>query len=169
MLEIHKKMSSIKLLAFDVDGVLTDNHVWMNEVGQWRRKFSVRDGYGIQMLRECGYQLAIVTGSNSDDVRERARVLKLNFFYEGTLDKLPAYEDIKSKSGFSDAEILYMGDDLFDLPLIQRAGIGVTVPEASRHIKEKSDLVTSCPGGNGAVREVCDLVLIHGFYREKLK
>ena len=80
MLEIHKKMSSIKLLAFDVDGVLTDNNVWMNEVGQWRRMFSVRDGYGIQMLRENGYQMAFITGSFSDDVRERARVLKMNFF-----------------------------------------------------------------------------------------
>jgi 3-deoxy-D-manno-octulosonate 8-phosphate phosphatase (KDO 8-P phosphatase) len=169
VLEIHKKMSSIRLLAFDVDGVLTDNHVWMNEVGQWRRTFSVRDGYGIQMLRECGYQVAIITGSNSDDVRERARILKMNFFYEGTLDKLPAYEDIKSKTGFSDAEILYMGDDLFDLPLIERAGVGVTVPEASGNIKEKSDFVTTQPGGKGAVREVCDLVLLNGFYRGKLK
>ncbi len=169
MLEIHKKMSSIKLLAFDVDGVLTDNHIWMNDVGQWRRAFSVRDGYGIQMLREVGYQLAIITGSNSDDVRERARILKMNFFYEGTLDKLPAYEDIKSKSGFTDNEILYMGDDLFDLPLIERAGVGVTVPEASGNIKERADLISTRPGGSGAVREICDMILLHGFFRGKLK
>lgn len=169
MLEIHKKMSSIRLLAFDVDGVLTDNHIWMNDVGQWRRNFSVRDGYGIQLLRESGYQLAIVTGSNSDDVRERARILKINFFYEGSLDKLPAYEDIKNKTGLNDCEILYMGDDIFDLPLIERAGVGVTVPEASENIKLKSDFVTSRPGGSGAVREICEMILSHGFYRGKLK
>lgn len=169
MLEIHKKMNSIKLLAFDVDGVLTDNQVWMNEVGQWRRNFSVRDGYGLQMLREMGYQLAIITGSNSEDVRERARILKMNFFYEGSLEKLSAYQDIKSKTGLGDSEILYMGDDLFDLPLIERAGVGVTVPEASDHIKQKSDFVTTRPGGNGAVREICEIALLHGFYRGKLK
>lgn len=168
MLEIHKKMNSIKLLAFDVDGILTDNHVWMNELGQWRRFFSVRDGYGIQMLREAGYQLALITGSHSDDVRERARVLKMNFFYEGSLNKLPAYEDIKSKTGLTDAEILYMGDDLFDLPVIERAGIGITVPEAVEKIKLKADYVTTNPGGKGAVREICEMVLNHGFYRGTL-
>tara|TARA_B110001454_G_C12723300_1_gene436365 strand:- start:30594 stop:31103 length:510 start_codon:yes stop_codon:yes gene_type:complete len=168
VLEIHKKMSSIKLLAFDVDGVLTDNHVWMNEVGQWRRMFSVRDGYGIQMLRENGYQMAFITGSFSDDVRERARVLKMNFFYEGSLDKLPAYEDIKSKTGLKDSEILYMGDDLFDLPLIERAGAGITVPEAVDKIKLQADYVTTQSGGKGAVREICEMVLAHGFYRGKL-
>lgn len=168
MLEIHKKMSSIKLLAFDVDGVLTDNHVWMNEVGQWRRMFSVRDGYGIQMLRQTGYQMAFITGSFSDDVRERARVLKMNFFYEGSLDKLPSYEDIKTKTGLKDSEILYMGDDLFDLPLIERAGVGVTVPEAVDKIKLKSDYVTIQSGGKGAVREICEMVLNQGFYKGKL-
>ncbi len=168
MLEIHKKMSSIKLLAFDVDGVLTDNHVWMNEVGQWRRMFSVRDGYGIQMLRELGYQMAFITGSFSDDVRERARVLKMNFFYEGSLDKLPAYEDIKAKTGLKDSEILYMGDDLFDLPLIERAGVGITVPEAVDKIKLKADYVTIQSGGKGAVREICEMMLNHGFYKGKL-
>lgn len=169
MLEIHKKMNSIKLLAFDVDGVLTDNHVWMNEVGQWRRMFSVRDGYGLQMLRENGYQLALITGSFSDDVRERARVLKMNFFYEGSLDKLPSYLDIKSKTGFEDSEILYMGDDLFDLPVIEAAGVGVTVPEAVEKIKIKADFVTTQSGGKGAVREICEMVLSHGFYRGKAK
>jgi 3-deoxy-D-manno-octulosonate 8-phosphate phosphatase (KDO 8-P phosphatase) len=169
VLEIHKKMSSIKLLAFDVDGILTDNHVWMNEVGQWRRMFSVRDGYGIQMLRELGYQLAIITGSFSEDVRERARILKFNYFYEGSLDKYPAYLDIKSKSGLSDSEILYMGDDLFDLPVIEAAGVGITVPEAVDRIKLKSDYVTIESGGKGAVREVCEMVISHGFYRGKVK
>ena len=166
---IQKKLNSIRLLAFDVDGILTDNHIWMTEVGQWRRAFSVRDGYGIQMLRERGYQMAIITGSNSDDVRERARVLKMNYFYEGTLDKIPAYKDVKLKSGFTDSEILYMGDDVFDLPLIEQSGFGVTVPEASEHIREKSDFVSTQPGGKGAVREICDLVLLHGFYRGNVK
>lgn len=156
---------NIKLLAFDVDGIMTDNKVWMNEVGQWRRAFSVRDGYGLQRLRENGYLLAIITGSQSDDVRERAKVLKFHFYYEGSLHKMPALEDIKEKTGLEYKNILYMGDDLFDVPLIERAGIGVTVPEASEDVLSKSTWVTKASGGNGAVREVCDWVFMNGYFR----
>lgn len=154
-----EKLQSIKLIAFDVDGILTDNHVWMIQPGQWRRTFSIRDGYGIQRLIEFGYQVAFITGSNSEDVRERAKALKIHHFYEGSLHKLPAYEEIKKKTGLSDENILYMGDDLFDIPLLERAGVSITVPEASKKVKEKAQFITTKGGGHGAVREVCDLVI----------
>lgn len=157
-----ERIKPLKLLAFDVDGIMTDNHVWMIQPGEWRRRFSIRDGYGIQMLIEKGYQIAFITGSRSDDVRERAKVLKVHHFYEGSLHKLPAYEEIKEKTGFSDQQILYMGDDYFDIPLIEKAGLGITVPEASSKVKEKAHYITQLHGGKGAVREVCELVLEYG-------
>lgn len=161
MVEVNR-VKPLKLLAFDVDGIMTDNHVWMIQPGEWRRQFSIRDGYGIQMLIEKGYQIAFITGSKSEDVRERAKVLKIHHFYEGSLHKLPAYEEIKNKTGFTDEQILYMGDDFFDIPLIEKAGLGITVPEASLKVREKAKYITQNHGGHGAVREVCEMVLEFG-------
>lgn len=156
------KVKPLKLIAFDVDGIMTDNHVWMIQPGEWRRNFSIRDGYGIQKLIERGYQIAFITGSRSEDVKERAKVLKIHFFYEGSLNKLPAYQEIKEKTGFNDEQILYMGDDIFDIPLIEKAGFGVTVPEALPSVKEKANYITQNHGGKGAVREICEIVLENG-------
>lgn len=161
LLEIDR-VKPLRLIAFDVDGILTDNHVWMLQPGEWRRTFSIRDGYGIQMLIEKGYQIAFITGSRSDDVKERAKVLKIHYFYEGTLNKLPAYEEIKQKTGFKDEQILYMGDDFFDIPLIEKAGLGITVPDASQKVRDVANYITQKNGGFGAVREVCEIVLEYG-------
>lgn len=161
LLEIDR-VKPLRLIAFDVDGILTDNHVWMLQPGEWRRTFSIRDGYGIQMLIEKGYQIAFITGSRSDDVKERAKVLKIHYFYEGTLNKLPAYEEIKQKTGFKDEQILYMGDDFFDIPLIEKAGLGITVPDASQKVRDAANYITQKNGGFGAVREVCEIVLEYG-------
>jgi 3-deoxy-D-manno-octulosonate 8-phosphate phosphatase (KDO 8-P phosphatase) len=161
LLEIDR-VKPLRLIAFDVDGILTDNHVWMLQPGEWRRTFSIRDGYGIQMLIEKGYQIAFITGSRSDDVKERAKVLKIHYFYEGTLNKVPAYEEIKQKTGFKDEQILYMGDDFFDIPLIEKAGLGITVPDASQKVRDVANYITQKNGGFGAVREVCEIVLEYG-------
>lgn len=161
LLEIDR-VKPLRLIAFDVDGILTDNHVWMLQPGEWRRTFSIRDGYGIQMLIEKGYQIAFITGSRSDDVKERAKVLKIHYFYEGTLNKVPAYEEIKQKTGFKDDQILYMGDDFFDIPLIEKAGLGITVPDASQKVRDAANYITQKNGGFGAVREVCEIVLEYG-------
>lgn len=161
LLEIDR-VKPLRLIAFDVDGILTDNHVWMLQPGEWRRTFSIRDGYGIQMLIEKGYQIAFITGSRSDDVKERAKVLKIHYFYEGTLNKVPAYEEIKQKTGFKDEQILYMGDDFFDIPLIEKAGLGITVPDASQKVRDAANYITQKNGGFGAVREVCEIVLEYG-------
>lgn len=150
----------------DVDGVLTDCRIWFDGK-EWRRFFSIRDGVGIKRLAESGYKLAIITGSTTEDIRVRAKNLGIHFFYEGALDKEPAFQKLMSDSGISPMEMAYIGDDIFDIPLIQKVGVSATVPEAVEEVLEVADYVTKRPGGNGAVREFCDLIYKHGAYAKE--
>lgn len=160
-LEIDR-LRPIRMLVLDVDGVLTDARVWMDSDGQWRRFFSIRDGLGLKMLREAGYRLAIITSSDSDDIRARARNLKIDFLFEKDHDKMPAFQELQKKSGLAPGQMAYVGDDLPDIPLLKLAGFAATVPEAVDSVKESVHYVTGRPGGNGAVREVCDIILRYG-------
>jgi 3-deoxy-D-manno-octulosonate 8-phosphate phosphatase (KDO 8-P phosphatase) len=156
----------IKLLALDVDGVLTDCRVFLDESGEWRRFFSIRDGYGLKRLMDFGYQTALITASKAKDISERARALGVNYLFDGNLDKVPAFEELMKKTGFSEKEIAYMGDDLFDIPLLKRVGFAATVPDAMEDVKESVHYVAKRPGGNGAVREICDLIVKDGAYSD---
>lgn len=158
------RLRSIKMLVLDVDGVLTDCRIWMDSNGEWRRFFSIRDGVGIKLLQERGYRIAIITGSKAEDIRTRAKNLGIDFFYEGALDKEPAFEKLKTDSGLEPAQMAYVGDDVFDLPLLKRVGFAATVPEAVDEVKETVHYVTRRPGGNGAVREVCDFISQYGAF-----
>jgi 3-deoxy-D-manno-octulosonate 8-phosphate phosphatase (KDO 8-P phosphatase) len=160
--KLIEKLRPIKLLLLDVDGVLTDCRIYMDSVGDWRRSFSIRDGYGITRLMEAGYQVGIITGSKAKDIQERAKHLRLNYFVEGTLDKKPAYDEILRKANLKPSEVAYMGDDDFDLPVLNATGFAATVPEAMDEVLERAHYVTKRPGGNGAVREVCELILRYG-------
>jgi len=159
-----QKLKSIKMLVLDVDGVLTDCRLWMDSNGEWKRIYSVRDGVGIKALGEAGYKLAIITGSVAADVRARAKMLGFHYFYEGAIDKIPAFEKLLKESGISASEIAYVGDDIFDIPLIRAVAFGATVPEAVDEVIEVAQYVTKRSGGNGAVREVCNFILKYGFY-----
>lgn len=152
------------MLVLDVDGVLTDCRLWMDSNGEWKRVYSVRDGVGIKEISAAGYKLAIITGSTATDVRARAKMLGFDYFYEGAADKRPSFEKLLQESGIKKEEIAYVGDDIFDIPLIESVGFGATVPEAVDSVIEVADYVTKRPGGNGAVREVCDFILKYGFY-----
>jgi 3-deoxy-D-manno-octulosonate 8-phosphate phosphatase (KDO 8-P phosphatase) len=152
-------LKRIKLLCLDVDGVLTDCRIWLDSKDEWRRFFSIRDGYGLMRLKEQGFLTAIITGSKAKDIRERAKALNIDYFFEGNLNKMPALEEIAGKSELHFDQIAYMGDDLFDLPLLKRVGFAATVPDALESVKKVCQYVTLRPGGNGAVREVCDLLL----------
>jgi 3-deoxy-D-manno-octulosonate 8-phosphate phosphatase (KDO 8-P phosphatase) len=163
---VDVRLKKIKMLVLDVDGVLTDCRVFMDSDGQWKRQFSIRDGYGIVRLMEAGYKTAIITGSKAKDIEERAKGLGINYFYQGNLDKVPAFENLMSASGLSADEMVYMGDDLFDIPLLKRVGFSATVPEAMEEVIETVDYVTKRPGGNGAVREICDFILRYGAFSE---
>ena len=159
-----KKLKPIKMLVLDVDGVLTDCRIWMDSDGEWKRFYSIRDGVGIKLLQEAGYKLAIITGSKAVDIKARAEVLGIDYFYEGALNKLPAFEKLKKDSGISTEEMAYMGDDVFDIPLLKTVGFAATVPEAVDEVIQVVKYVTKRPGGNGAVREVCDYILKYGFF-----
>ncbi|MEI7973207.1 MAG: HAD hydrolase family protein [Bdellovibrio sp.] len=156
------KLSSlrkIQLLALDVDGILTDNLIWMTDSGEWRRTFSIKDGYGLVRLREAGFDLAIMTGSQSRDIDERVRILNIKHYYPGSTDKWSSFQKLLKTTGLRPEEVAYMGDDFFDLPVLQSVGFSATAPEALVEVRRAVDHVTYAPGGNGAVREVCELLL----------
>ncbi len=157
------KLKNIKMLVLDVDGVLTDTRMWFDGA-EWRRFFSVRDGVGIKRLIESGYKLAIITGSKAEDIRVRAKSLGIHYFFEGALDKEPAFAQLQKDSGIQTSEMAYVGDDIFDIPLLQAVAFGATVPEAVDEVLEIADYVTRRPGGCGAVREVCDYIYKYGAF-----
>ncbi|MBC7742041.1 MAG: HAD hydrolase family protein [Bdellovibrionaceae bacterium] len=158
------KLNPIKMLVLDVDGVLTDCRLWMDSNGEWKRFFSIRDGVGIKALIEAGYKLAIITGTKASDIRARAKVLGINYFYEGASDKWPSFEQLQKESGISPSEMAYVGDDVFDIRILQSVAFGATVPEAVDEVLEVASYVTKRAGGNGAVREICDFILKYGHY-----
>nr|BFD58591.1 HAD family hydrolase [Bdellovibrio sp. CKG001]BFD62017.1 HAD family hydrolase [Bdellovibrio sp. HM001]BFD65859.1 HAD family hydrolase [Bdellovibrio sp. HAGR004] len=161
-LEISK-LKNIKMLVLDVDGVLTDTRLWFDGK-EWRRFFSIRDGVGIKRLTEAGYKIAVITGSKAEDIRARVKSLGIHYFYEGALDKEPSFLQLQQESGISTAEMAYIGDDIFDIPMIQAVAFGATVPEAVDEVMEVADYVTRRPGGCGAVREVCDYIYKYGAF-----
>lgn len=156
---------NIKMLVLDVDGVLTDCRIWMDSNGEWKRFYSIRDGVGIVRLIEQGYQLAVITGSKSNDIRARIKNLRIQHFYEGASDKVPSFLDLQKVSGLKPNEMAYVGDDIFDMPLIQEVAFGATVPDAVDEVKQVAKYITQRRGGDGAVREVCDLIYRYGHYR----
>lgn len=159
-----EKIKNVKMLVLDVDGVLTDCRIWLDSNGEWKRFFSIRDGVGIKRLVESGYKIAIITGSKSEDIRARVKNLGMHYLYEGHSDKMPAFLELQKESGLSPAEMAYIGDDYFDIPLLQAVAFGATVPEAVEEVIEVARYITKRPGGNGAVREVCDLIYKHGAF-----
>jgi len=157
--KFESKLSKIKVALFDVDGILTDGKVFFQgeEVG-FNRFFHVRDGYGIRMLRRAGLKVGIISGGNSEGLRKRLDGLGVDFHYLGREDKRSAYLEIKEKLNLNDESLLYMGDEFFDMPLLKKAGFSATVPEASIEVQKVCDYVTITSCGNGAVREVIDML-----------
>lgn len=162
------RLARIKMLILDVDGILTDCRIFLDSNNEWRRFFSVRDGVGIKRLVESGYQLALITGSKAKDIQERVRILGIHHLYEGKMDKLPSFEDLRQKTGIALDEIAYMGDDYFDVPILERVGFAATVSDAMDEAKEVCHYIAVRPAGNGAVREVCDLIYKHGSISKNL-
>jgi 3-deoxy-D-manno-octulosonate 8-phosphate phosphatase (KDO 8-P phosphatase) len=163
------KLKKIKMLVMDVDGIMTDTRIILDSSLGWKRFFSVRDGVGINHLRDNGYKTAVITGSNSRDVRERMQHLKIDYFYENKLDKVPAFLELKKESGFEDVEISYIGDDVYDIPILKQVGFSATVPEAVEEVLNECDYITSRNGGYGAVRDLCHLIIKHGHFSKGSK
>ncbi|MBT8063326.1 MAG: HAD family hydrolase [Gammaproteobacteria bacterium] len=163
-----ERAANIRLLALDVDGVLTDGKLYFDSQGNEMKAFNTRDGLGIKALQRCGITLALITGRESAMVSQRARQLGIEHVYQGRDDKLNAYMDLLSRTGIEESAVCYAGDDWIDLPVLMRCGLAVTVPSADEEVRGRVHWVTSRAGGEGAVREICELILTAQGRREEL-
>lgn len=156
---VMQKARQIRLLALDVDGVLTDGRLYFAEDGQELKTFDTQDGHGIKMLQQAGVICAIITGRNTRLVERRARNLGITHLLQSREDKLVALRELSGELGIALENVAYVGDDWPDLPAIRAAGLGVAVANAHSELHSHADYVTRLEGGRGAVREVCDLLL----------
>jgi 3-deoxy-D-manno-octulosonate 8-phosphate phosphatase (KDO 8-P phosphatase) len=157
--EIIDRARNVKLLILDCDGVLTDGRIIMLPDSDETKAFDVKDGHGIVMAQRAGLRVAIISGRKSSVVRARAKELGVNHLYEMAWVKTEPYEKVLSEEGVQDDEVCYVGDDVVDIPLLRRVGLGVAVADAAEETKQHSHVVTICGGGRGAVREVIEFIL----------
>lgn len=158
--EIRDLAQKIKLAVFDVDGVLTDGSLYLGENGNEYKAFNVRDGLGLVMLKESGCQLAVITARSSSIVAERMQSLGIEHVYQGQNDKRIALLDLADKLKIKMQHIMYLGDDLIDLPAMSQVGLPLAVADAHDKVKEHSLGVTDACGGRGAAREVCEMIMV---------
>ena len=159
MQDITHKATAIRLVIFDVDGVLTDGSLFIGDDGQEYKAFNSKDGHGMVMLQQSGVEIAIITGRSSEVVRIRMASLGIQHVYQGKREKLPAYQELKQLTGLSDEQIAYVGDDIVDLPVMTRVGFAIAVQDAHALAKQHAHWVTPSGGGRGAAREVCELLM----------
>lgn len=149
-----------RLFVMDVDGTLTDGKIYMSPEGESFKAFDVRDGYGIKdILKKYHVKTAVITGRESEIVRRRARELDIDYVYQGVSDKLACLERLMEKEGCSFGEVVYVGDDVNDLPCMEKAGLSCCPGDAHEDIKKISKYVAGAGGGQGAVREVIDRMI----------
>lgn len=150
---------AVELFAMDVDGILTDGCIYLSSDGTEAKRFSIVDGLGLVRLREARVKLAWISGRGSEATSRRAEELKIEYVVQGEKDKAKALNGLLEQLGMEAKRCVYMGDDCIDAEAIRQAGIGVTVPEAQMEAIQAADFITNRPGGNGAVREVCNHIL----------
>ncbi len=156
--DLQKRLRKIKILILDVDGVMTDGRLFWLDGHGWTRHFHVKDGYGLKLLMNNGVQVAIISAGESEDVRTRMKFLKIEHVFLGDEDKIKALEKIKAATGLEYEQMAFMGDDLFDIPVIERVGFSATVPHAVDPVKARVHYVSETHGGWGAVREIADAI-----------
>lgn len=157
--EAKQRARDVRMIVFDVDGVLTDGSLFYDNQGQEYKAFNSRDGHGIKMLRASGVKTGIITGRTSQIVLHRARNLGIEHIYQGAEDKLEALQNLLQETGLTPNQIAYMGDDVVDLPVLNRCGLAITVPDAPDEVKARSHVVTLAGAGRGAAREVCEFIM----------
>ncbi|MCK5715413.1 MAG: 3-deoxy-manno-octulosonate-8-phosphatase KdsC [Nitrosomonadaceae bacterium] len=160
MQEVLEKAKNIQVVIFDVDGVLTDGTLYLTDGGEEIKAFNSRDGHGMKMLRASGVELAIITARKSRCVKLRAKNLGIPLIFQGAKNKLQVFEELLTKLGLDVSACAYMGDDLIDLPVMSRCGLSICVPAAPALVKKQVHYVTRLEGGHGAVREVCEMVML---------
>lgn len=159
MADLGEAAGRLRLLALDVDGVLTDGRIVYGNDGEELKAFSIKDGLGIKLAQRAGLQVAIITGRSSTIVARRAAELGIDLVVQGREDKLVALRELCASLDITPEECAYMGDDLPDLAAILAAGLGLTVSDAAAPVLEAADWVSARAGGEGAVREACEMIL----------
>jgi YrbI family 3-deoxy-D-manno-octulosonate 8-phosphate phosphatase len=152
-------MINIKLLAMDVDGVLTDAGMYYSENGDELKKFNTRDGMGISILQRKGVIIAVITSEDVDIVKRRCKKLNIDEVFLGVIDKLRVVKGLCKKYSIAREEVAYIGDDINDLEVIKYVGLGSTVADGMKVVKEHADYVTTLKGGEGAIRELCEYIM----------
>ncbi|WP_373975987.1 HAD family hydrolase [Chitinibacter sp. SCUT-21] len=149
----------VKLMIFDVDGVMTDGSLYFSDSGEEMKAFNSLDGHGMKMLQNSGVKLAIITGRTSKLLEHRARNLGIDYLHQGSHDKLASFQSLIAEVGVSAEECGFMGDDVIDLPVMRRVAFAASVPAAPEMVKHYAHYITGRQGGAGAVREVCELIM----------
>lgn len=157
--DVRVRAAKIRLVIFDVDGVLTDGKLFFDEQGREYKSFHSRDGLGINLLRRMGVEVAVISGRESRSVSQRMKNLGIERVFQGQQDKLTAFEKLCRDLNLTPEQVAHVGDDLLDLPIMARAGLSVAVADAHPAILPYAHWRTANPGGNGAAREVCDLIM----------
>lgn len=158
-LTVETRAKKIKVVIFDIDGVMTNGGLMLGDDGLEYKNFHSQDGLGLKILRNTGIQMAIITGRTSNVVVKRAENIKIKHIYQGVEDKLDAFVKLLEDFAVSPEECAFMGDDVVDLPPMRRCGLAVTVPHAMPLVKQYAHYITNREAGHGAVRELCELIM----------
>ena len=153
------RAKSIRLIAFDVDGVMTDGGLYLSDSGEEFKRFNSLDGHGLKMLKASGVELAFISGRTSRCVELRAKNLGVAHLYQGVNDKLDAMQGLLARLHLPSAAAAFMGDDVVDLPAMRHVGLSISVPDAPQVVRDRAHYVTLRGGGFGAVREACELLM----------
>ncbi|MDT5269128.1 MAG: 3-deoxy-D-manno-octulosonate 8-phosphate phosphatase phosphatase [Acidobacteriota bacterium] len=157
--EVESRAARVRLLLLDCDGVLTDGRITPVEGGEELKSFHTHDGHGLVMLHRAGLRSGIISGRTSRLVELRAADLGISFVRQGALNKIEAFESLLTEAGVEPSQAAYVGDDVVDIPLMRRCALAVAVADATPDTRATAHYVTRLPGGFGAVREVCELIL----------
>jgi 3-deoxy-D-manno-octulosonate 8-phosphate phosphatase (KDO 8-P phosphatase) len=164
-----EKAAKIKLAVFDVDGVLTDGKLILGESGNEYKSFHVRDGHGLVMLLESGCKIAVITARSSNIVSERMASLGIKYVFQGEKDKGARLLDLINDLDLERDQVAYTGDDVIDLPAMNKVGLPIAVADAHAEVRNKADWITENRGGQGAVREICELIMqAQGTYENRI-
>ncbi len=153
------KLGKINTFIFDFDGVLSDGMVLLTEDGHYLRKTSVKDGYALQLAVKKGYRIIIISGARAEGMLKRLYGLKIKDVYLGVENKMKVYKEVKQKYGFSDDEVVYMGDDIPDYEVLKTVGVATCPADAAIEIKEIADYISDKKGGEGCARDIIEQVM----------
>jgi len=170
MKDVLEKAAQVKLLIFDVDGVLTDGSLFLGDDGQEYKAFHSQDGHGIKMLQKHGVRCAIITGRTSKVVEYRMRNLGIDLIYQGQENKLDAFAELLKRVNLNPDQVAYVGDDVVDLPVMRKVGLAIAVDNAHPWVVRHAHWQTPRGGGRGAARDICEMLMeAHGVLQQELE